>query len=97
MKINVTPNFAAMVRGNGKTTAYFHRFKIMKQAACPCNDEDQTMDHFLYQWTLLHTAREFLRNKVLKSVNRPANEKDLTTQHLKAYVTFTNLIVFEHL
>jgi len=49
MKINVTPNFAAMVRGNGKTTAYFHRFKIMKQAACPCNDEDQTMDHFLYQ------------------------------------------------
>ena len=49
MKINVTPNFVAMVRGNGKTRAYFHRFKIMKQATCPCNGEDQTMDHFLYQ------------------------------------------------
>ena len=32
MKINVTPYFAAMVRGNGKTRAYFHRFKIMEQA-----------------------------------------------------------------
>jgi len=30
IKINVTPKFAVMVRGNGKTRAYFHRFKIME-------------------------------------------------------------------
>jgi len=49
IKINVTRNFAAIDRGNGKTRAYFHRFKIMEQATCPCNDGDQTMNHFLYQ------------------------------------------------
>jgi len=32
MKINITTNFATMVAGHGKTRAFFHSFKIMKQA-----------------------------------------------------------------
>jgi hypothetical protein len=32
MKINVTTNFATMVAGHSKTRAFFHHFKIMKQA-----------------------------------------------------------------
>jgi hypothetical protein len=32
MKINITTNFAKMVAGHSKTRAFFHHFKIMKQA-----------------------------------------------------------------
>jgi hypothetical protein len=32
MKINLTQKFARTVTGHGKTMAYFHCFKIMKQA-----------------------------------------------------------------
>jgi hypothetical protein len=55
MKINVTPNFSAVVTGHGKTGAYFCRFKKMEQATCPYNSGDQTVDHLLYQCTLLRT------------------------------------------
>jgi hypothetical protein len=56
-----------MVTGHGKTRAYLHRFKIMEHATCPCNNGEQTVDHLLYQCTLLHTPREILRNKVFKN------------------------------
>jgi len=78
MKINITPNFATMVAGHGKTRAFFHHFKIMKQATCPCNNGDQTIDHLLYQCTLLHSQRELIRNKFLKIVNWPASKQELT-------------------
>jgi hypothetical protein len=90
MKINVTPNFATMVTGHGKSWAYFHRFKIMEQATCPCNKGDQTIDRLLYQCTLLHTPREILGCKVLKIRNRAARKQELTTKHLKALLTYTN-------
>ena len=47
LSINVNPNFTAMVTGHGKTRAYLHRFKIVESATCPCNKEDQTLDHIL--------------------------------------------------
>jgi len=97
MKINVTPNFAAMVTGHGKTRAYFHHFKIMEQATRSCNNGDQTIVRLLYQCTLLHTSRQLLRNKVLKTGNWPANRKELTTKHLKAFLTYTNSVDFEQL
>jgi len=97
MKINVTPNFATMVTGHGKTRAYFYRFKIMEQATCPCNSGDQTIDHLLYQCTLLYSPRELLRNKVLKIGNWPTSKRELTTKHLKAFLTYTNSIDFEQL
>jgi hypothetical protein len=95
MKINVTPNFATMVRGHGKTRAYFHHFKIMERATCPCNSGDQTIDHLLYQCTLFHTPRELVRSKVLKIRNWPTSKQELTTNRLKAFLTYTNSTDFE--
>jgi len=97
MKINITLKFVTMVTGHGKTRAYFLCFKIMEQATCPCNSGDQTIDHLLYQYTLLHSPRELLRNKVLKIGNWPASKRELTTKHLKAFLTYTNSIDFEWL
>jgi hypothetical protein len=81
-----------MVTGHGKTRAYFHRFKIMEQATCPCNSGDKIIDHLLNQYTLLYSPRELLRNKVLKIGNWPTSKQELTTKHLKAFLTYTKSI-----
>ena len=37
LKINITPIFATMVTGHGKTRACFHLFKTIEHATCACN------------------------------------------------------------
>ena len=39
LNINVNADFTAMVTGHGKTRVYLHRFKIIENAACPCNNQ----------------------------------------------------------
>jgi len=97
MKINVTRNFTTMVTGHRENRAYFHHFKITEQATCPCNNGDQTIDHLLYQCTLLHTPRERLRSKVLKIRNWAACKQELTVKRLNAFLTYTNSTDFEQL
>jgi len=40
-KMRVTQNIAAMMTGHGKTRAYFHRFKILENATCACEQGDK--------------------------------------------------------
>ena len=61
MKINLTSNLAAMVTRHGKSKSYLHRFKILDHATCACKKGDQTIDHLLYQCTLLEAHREHLK------------------------------------
>jgi hypothetical protein len=69
----------------------------MEHATCPCNKGEQTIDHLLYQCTLLHTPRELLKNKVLRTGNWPARKHEIITKHLKAFLAYTNSIDFEQL
>jgi len=39
LNINVNADFTAMVTGHGKTRVYLHRFKIIENATCPCNNQ----------------------------------------------------------
>jgi hypothetical protein len=94
LKIKLTPNFTMMVTEHGNTRAYLHCFRIMENATCPCNSGDQTIDHSLYQCTLLHAQRELLRNRVLKTGNWPASKQELITKHLKEFLLFTNSVDF---
>jgi ribonuclease HI len=85
MKISITPNFTAMVTGHGRTRAYRHRFRIIDNATCPCNKDDQTVGHLIYRCTLLHTNRELLRENVQQSGTWPASKQELITKHLKVF------------
>jgi hypothetical protein len=97
MKISTNPNFTAAVTGHGRTGAYRHQFKLIDNATCPCNKEDQTVDHHIYRCTLLHANRELLRVNVQQSGNWPASKQALITKHLKTFPTFTNSTNFEEL
>jgi hypothetical protein len=80
MKINITPNLVAMVTGHGNTRAYLHRFKLLDHATCVGKKGDQTIDHLLYQCTLLQTHREVLKRNILNR-NWPASKQELITKH----------------
>jgi hypothetical protein len=81
MKVNITPNLAAMVTGHGKTRAYLHRFNLLDHATCACKKGDQTIGHLLYQCTLLQTHRELLKRNILNNRNWPASKQKLITKH----------------
>jgi hypothetical protein len=77
--MRVTQNIAAMLTGHGKTRAclqraylqraYLQRFKILENATCACEQEDQTVDHILYRCTLRETQRQNMKNNALKPDN----------------------------
>ena len=95
--LSINPNFMAMVTGHRRTRAYRHRFRLIDNAMCPCNKEDQTVDHLIYQCTLLHTNTELLRVNIQQSGNWPAGKLELITKHLKSFLTFTKSINFDEL
>jgi len=79
MKISINPNFMAMVTEHGRTRAYRYRFKLIDNTACPCNKEDQTVDHLIHQCNLLHTNGQLLKANVQRSANWPASKQELIT------------------
>ena len=96
LKINITPILTAMVLGHGKTRAYLHRFKILEHANCPCGNGDQTIEHLLYQCSILHTQRETLKRNFMKPGKWPANKHELISRYQKPFVQFINSIAHPH-
>jgi hypothetical protein len=45
LKILITSEFTAIVSGHGKTKSYLHRFKLIDNAMCPCDEGAQTSEH----------------------------------------------------
>jgi hypothetical protein len=97
MNMSINPNFMARVTGHRRTRVYLHRFRLMDNATCPCNKEDQTVDNLIHQCTLLHTNRELLRENVQQSGNWPASKQELITKHLRSFLIFTKSINFDEL
>jgi hypothetical protein len=48
LKIPITPELTAMVTGHGKTKAYLHRFKLIDNPMCPCNEGTRSTEHLIY-------------------------------------------------
>jgi len=90
IKINLTPNLAAMLTGHGRTTAYLNRFKLRDEATC-----DQTTDHLLNHCTTIHTQREVLKQCILKNGNWPTCKQELITKYRNSFIAFIESIDFE--
>jgi hypothetical protein len=97
LNINVHPNFTAMVTGHGQTRANLHRFKIIENASCPCNEEDQTIDHLLNQCKLLQTQREIFRKKSPKIQKLACKQRGVNNETLEIISYFYKTIDFDRL
>jgi CBS domain-containing protein len=76
-KITLTPHFTAFVTSHGKTKSYLHRFKMIESLDCPCGRESQTVDHLLFDCTILQEERERLIGKISRHDNCPVNKSQL--------------------
>ena len=80
MKINLTPNFTAMVKAHGKTRSYLHRFKIIQSLECPCTNGNRTVDRLLYYCSKLNNEREKLTAHISTEDNWPVRKSELVNQ-----------------
>ena len=97
-KIKVTPNFTTIVTGHGNIKSYLFKYKIIENPVCPCNIEDQTVDHLLYNCKLLlDRERDILKSAILKTENWPVNKNKLTKEYLWKFTKFVNNISLDKL
>ena len=63
-KLTLTAKLAAVLTGHGNTRAYLYRFNLRDDARCTCGQNDQTMDHLLFQCEKTSTQREVLKHQI---------------------------------
>ena len=96
-KIKITPNFTAFVTSHGKTKSYLHRFKIIDSPDCPCEGGSQTVDHLLFDCTILQDERERLIGKISRHDNWPVYKSQLGNKYTNHFIQFANSIDFTKL
>jgi len=65
LKIPITSEFTTIVSGHGKTKSYLHRFKLIDNPMCPCDDEGaQSSEHLIYDCKILEFQRNTLKHQI---------------------------------
>ena len=77
LRLNATPNFTAIVTGHGNIKSYLYKYRIIDNPMCPCVKGDQTVDHILFDCTLLEQERDKLKAVVTRTENWPASYNKL--------------------
>jgi hypothetical protein len=97
-KIPVFPELTTMLTGHGKIRSYLYRFGLTNNAMCPCEEEEQTVDHLIFKCKKLSKNR----NEVIKQIknnggNWPTSNETLVNNYLQCFVTFVKSIDFTDL
>ena len=70
-RLNATPNFTATVTGHGNIKSYLCKYKIIDNPMCPFKKGDKTVDHILFDCTLLEQERDKLKAAVTRTEDWP--------------------------
>ena len=98
LKIPISPEFTSLTTGHGKTRAYLHRFKIIDSAICQCRQEQQTVEHIIYECNILQTERKQLeRQIILLGGQWPIRNHELIDKYMIPFMNFVKLIDFNKL
>ena len=63
-KIPVFPELTTMLIGHGKIRSYLYRFGLTDTAMCPCEEEEETVDHLIFKCKKLNKNR----NEMIKQI-----------------------------
>ena len=83
MKLQLTQNFTAIVRGHGKTRDCVHRISLIEEPTCPGGKGNQTAGHIINACERLTKERDRLRKTVIRTNKWPINKRDLIRRHYK--------------
>ena len=95
LKIPVTPEFTAIVTGHGKTKSYLHRFKLIDNPMCPCNEGAQSPEHLTYDCKILEFQRKSLQHQIKNSRgNWPTTNSNLVAKYPHTFFRFIKSVDF---
>ncbi|KAJ4449250.1 hypothetical protein ANN_00647 [Periplaneta americana] len=63
-KLPISPEFTAMTTGHGKLRAYLHRFRIIESPICPCGQQEQTVNHVIFDCNIVTRQRNDMIRKI---------------------------------
>jgi len=94
LRLNATPNFTAIVTGHGNIKSYLYKYKIIDNPMCPCKKGDQTVDHILFDCTLLEQERDKLKAVVTRTENWPVSYNKLSIKYYKDFKEYIDKIIW---
>ena len=84
-----------MVSGHGKTKSYLHRFNLIDDPMCPCNEGEQTVEHLIHVCRILEPQRKSMIQQITtRGGIWPPTNNELIAKHLKAFSQFVKSIDF---
>ena len=87
-----------MLTGHGKLRLYRHRFGLTYDPMCPCEEEEETTNHLIFQCKKLRNQRnEMIKQKTNTGVNWPTTNETLVNNYLQIFVKFVKSIDFKDL
>jgi len=94
--IPVFPELTTILTGHVKTGSYLHRFGIIDNPMCPCEEEEQqTVDHLIFKCKkLINQRNEMIQQIKSTGGNWPAKNETLTKNYVNFFVKFVKSIEF---
>jgi len=62
-KIPIFPELKTIITGHGKISSYLHRFGLIDTPMCPCEEEEETVDHLIFKCKKLINQRNEMIDK----------------------------------
>jgi hypothetical protein len=85
-----------MVTGHRKLRSYLHRFGLIDNPKCPCEEEEQTINHLIFHHKILHNQR----NEIIKQIKNTCDNWLTTNEtpvndYLQIFVKFAKSTDFQ--
>ena len=93
---NVHTYIHTYITGHGKLRSYFHIFGLIDNPKCQCEEEDQTMNHFVFHCKILHNQRNEMTKQIKNACgNWSMTNETLVNDYLPIFVKSVKSIDFQ--
>jgi len=95
LKMPITPEFTTIVTDHRGKKSCLHRFKLIDNPLCPCNDGAQSPEHLIYDCKMLKFLRKSLQHQIKKSGGTwPTTNRDLVAKYTDAFLRVIKSVDF---
>jgi len=67
LKMPITSEFTTIASGHGEKKSYLHRFKLIENSMCPCDEGAQSSEHLIYDCKILEFQTNILKHQIKSS------------------------------
>jgi len=94
-KIPIFPELTTILTGHGKISSYLHRFGLIDNPMCTCEEEEQTVDHLIFKCKKLSNQRNELIQQIKSTGGSwAAKNETLIKNYVNFFVKFVKSVEF---